>query len=136
MAARADSLARQSHIADAITMMDSALVVDSATVTSSQLNSVCWFGTLRSFAPRVLRYCERAVRLDPTATGIMDSRGVARALAGDVPGAIQDFRAYIGDLANSAESRNQRRAWMGALQAGTSPQQVFSEALRTELLKQ
>jgi hypothetical protein len=76
------------------------------------------------------------VRLDPTRTGIIDSRGVARALSGNVQGAIQDFRTYAADMSNSAASRNVRRAWADALQAGTPPQQIFTAAVRAELLKQ
>jgi hypothetical protein len=76
------------------------------------------------------------VRLDPLRTNIRDSRGVARALTGDVSGAIQDFRAYAADAANNANTRSRRRQWADALQAGTSPQQVFTETIRTELLRQ
>lgn len=136
MALRADTLARQGRVAEAIAKMDSALAVDSTRVTNFNLNTVCWFGALRSFATQVLRYCERAVRLDPSRTSIADSRGVARALSGNVPGAVQDFRAYTADTGNDAASRTQRRAWAEALQAGTPPAQVFSEAVRAELLKQ
>jgi hypothetical protein len=136
LAARADTLARAYRIASAIATIDSALATDSSRVRNFELNSVCWYGALRDLATRVLPYCERAVRLDPSRTGIMDSRGVARALSGNVPGAIQDFRAYAADMANSAASRNVRRGWADALQAGTPPQQIFTEAVRTELLKQ
>ena len=136
MALRADTLARQGRLAEAIAKMDSALAIDSSRVTNFNLNTVCWFGALQNFATQVLRYCERAVRLDPSRTSIVDSRGVARALSGNVPGAIQDFRAFTADTGNAATSRTQRRAWAEALQAGTPPAQVFSEAVRTELLKQ
>jgi hypothetical protein len=136
LAAGADTLARQLRIAEAIAKIDSALALDSSRVTNFNLNSVCWFGTLRGSATRVLRYCERAVMLDPSRTGIRDSRGVARALSGDARGAIEDFRAYAADTKNDAAPRDQRRAWAEALQAGTPPDQVFREAVRTELLKQ
>ena len=136
LAAAADTLARQQRIPEAIAKIDSALALDSSLVTNFNLNSVCWFGTLRGLAARVLRYCERAVGLDPSRTGIMDSRGVARALSGNVSGAIEDFRAYAADSRNDAAPRDQRRAWAEALRSGSPPTQVFSEAVRTELLKQ
>lgn len=136
LAADADTLARQLRIPEAIAKIDSALALDSSKVTNFNLNSVCWFGTLRGAAARVLPYCDRAVRLDASRTGIMDSRGVARALSGNVSGAIEDFRAYAADSRNAAAARDQRRAWAEALRSGTPPAQLFSEAVRTELLKQ
>lgn len=136
IAIRAQSLARRSLLARAIATMDSALAMDSSHVTNDQLNTVCWFGSLQNFASRVLSYCERAVRLDPTDNSIRDSRGVARALAGNVAGAIDDFRAFSGDASKDAAARNQRRGWLDALQRGTAPQEVFSAVVRAELLKQ
>ena len=79
---------------------------------------------------------ERAVRLDTSRTSIMDSRGVARALSGNVAGAIQDFQAYAADTQNDAATRTRRRAWVVSLQGGTPPDQIFTEAVRAELLKQ
>jgi hypothetical protein len=133
---RARMLARDGKIAEAISALDSAIEIGSAHVTSTHLNSVCWFGSLRSFAQRVLSFCDRAVQLEPGNTGIRDSRGVARALTGNVTGAIEDFRAYSADASNSAASRNQRRGWADALQSGTSPAQVLSETVRADLLRQ
>jgi hypothetical protein len=133
---RARMLARDGKIVEAISALDSAITMSSAHVTSTHLNTVCWFGSLRNFAQRVLSFCERAVQLDPGNNNIRDSRGVARALTGNVVGAIEDFRAYSGDASNSAASRNQRRGWADALQAGTPPEQVLSESVRAELLRQ
>jgi hypothetical protein len=132
---RAQLLARQSLITRAIATIDSALALDSSHVTSEHLNTICWFGSLRNYAAHVISYCERAVRLDPTDTGVRDSRGVARALTGNVAGAIEDFTAYSGDSTKDNTSRNQRRAWVAALQAGTQPAQVFSDAVRETLLR-
>jgi hypothetical protein len=133
---RAQVLARQSLITRAIATLDSALALDSSHITNEHLNTICWFGSLRDYAARVISYCERAVRLDPADTGVRDSRGVARALTGNVAGAIDDFTAYSGDATKDNTSRNQRRAWVAALQAGTPPAQVFSETVRAELLRQ
>lgn len=136
IAIRAQSFARRALLAQAIATMDSALAIDSSHVTNDQLNTVCWFGSLQNFASRVVSYCERAVRLDPTDNSIRDSRGVARALTGNVAGAIEDFRAFSGDASKDTASRNQRRAWADALQRGTAAPEVFSAAVRAELLKQ
>jgi hypothetical protein len=123
-------------IAQAIATLDSALALDSSHVSSEELNTVCWFGSLRNYASRVLSYCERAVRIDPSDNGIRDSRGVARALTGNVAGAIEDFTAFSGDATKDNVSRNQRRGWVAALQAGTPPAQVFTESVLADLLRQ
>ncbi|HVD60578.1 MAG TPA: tetratricopeptide repeat protein [Gemmatimonadaceae bacterium] len=135
-AVRAQSFARRAMIAEAIAAIDSALLYDSTHVTNDQLNTICWFGSLQNQASRVISYCDRAVRLDPAQTGIRDSRGVARALMGNVSGAIEDFRAYAEDQSKDTASRSQRLSWLTALQHGRPPQEVFSEEVRTALARQ
>jgi hypothetical protein len=61
-------------------------------------NDVCWFGSLSKHADQVIgsdRACEKAVKLAPDSGYILDSRGLARALTGNYPGAIEDFNSYI-----------------------------------------
>jgi hypothetical protein len=57
--------------------------------------SLCWAGSLRGYAAEVMTACDLAVERDPDSGWYRDSRGVARALTGDYPGAISDFEAYI-----------------------------------------
>jgi tetratricopeptide (TPR) repeat protein len=104
-------------------------------------NSLCWFGTLAGFATSVLDVCNQAVELadDDRIAGIHDSRGLARALTGDVAGAIEDFefaleragRDGLGD--DFFESRT---AWVNALREGQEPAELFDdstlEALKNE----
>lgn len=77
---------------------------------------------LAGHAERVLPVCNAAV--DPSDQGnrprIRDSRGVARALAGDHDGAISDFAAYVARPANVA-GVPQRPTWMAALARGENP---------------
>jgi WD40 repeat protein/energy-coupling factor transporter ATP-binding protein EcfA2 len=131
-----DDLIRQGKMTDAFDALDSALAMDSTKVTALHLNSACWNGALRGWASRVLRYCERAVALSPTTTGIRDSRGVARALTGDVKGAIEDFESYTLDPKNAEASRSRRTRWLEALKAGTPPGVVFSASVRNDLLSE
>ena len=73
--------------------------------------------------------CERAVALAPDDGGIRDSRGVARALTGDYPGAINDFQRYLewGLQNDTSEERiRQRQDWIRMLQANQNP---FNEEL-------
>jgi tetratricopeptide (TPR) repeat protein len=50
-------------------------------------NSLCWFGSLWGYAAEVMDACKKAVALDPENGNIRDSRGLARALTGDIEGA-------------------------------------------------
>ena len=49
-----------------------------------------------------------------------DSRGVARALTGNIEGAIEDFQAFISST-NNDERKAQRQGWIESLRAGTNP---------------
>jgi hypothetical protein len=53
-----------------------------------------WFGCIWGFAADVKPFAERAVLEDAANPGYRDTRGLARALTGDVDGAVQDFRAF------------------------------------------
>ena len=132
----ADSLARAGRLPAAIEVMNLAVQRDSTQVLNSQLNSVCWFGAIRKLASQVIVFCNRAVVMDSTVTGIRDSRGVARALSGDVPGAIVDFQAYVGDARNPAPSRERRRSWVAALKRGTPVATIFSDQVLAGLLNE
>jgi hypothetical protein len=82
-------------------------------------------------------YCETAVKLAPNNGDFLDSRGLARALTGNVTGAIADFEAAVR-LAKKAQQPSDpnatrefittRTAWIAALQAGTAPAEVFDAA--------
>jgi WD40 repeat protein len=84
------------------------------------LNSFCWFGSLKGYAPQVLTYCDRAVDLAPFNAAIRDSRGLARALTGDYAGAIEDFQFCV-ENDDSEEFVRQRQEWILELQAGRNP---------------
>lgn len=87
-------------------------------------NRICWFGAPRDAFSEVMIACERAVELDPDNAGYRDSRGVARALAGNITGAIEDLRAYVTkveDRGKLAARRDRRQIWIDALEAGRDP---------------
>ena len=65
-----------------------------------------------------------------------DSRGLARALTGDNPGAVEDFKAFV-DWAKKdtgyEELRRKRESWIEALQSGKNPfDKATLEALKKE----
>jgi hypothetical protein len=113
-------------------------------------NSVCWFGALDRFEQVIMPACERSVSLakDVDRAFYRDSRGVARALAGDAAGAIDDFASFPAFLAQYEkhqresgfvveqrwyEQRDSRSAWIDALKAGKNPFDAKTiRALRVE----
>jgi WD40 repeat protein len=95
-----------------------------ATLSAVQWNSLCWDGALAGQAQAVLPACDRAVSLAPADGGILDSRGLARALAGDGAGAIQDFELAVQwaeETGYDAAFIASRTAWIAALRAGENP---------------
>ena len=84
------------------------------------LYDLCWDGSLDGYASQVMKYCERAVDVAPDDPDIRDGRGLARALAGDIAGAIEDFQFYVDQSGN--QSRIQaRQEWILDLKAGINP---------------
>jgi len=86
------------------------------------LNSVCWFGALEGRAKEVLAECDQAVALtrnEPTKhLGYRDSRGLARALTGQVAGAIEDFQAFISSARYRSQTViDQRKRWIKQLKS-------------------
>ncbi len=64
--------------------------------------------------------CDKAVELEPENGRLRDSRGLTRALTGNIEGAIEDFQAYIAWI-NNDEEKLQRQRWIDALRAGENP---------------
>jgi hypothetical protein len=114
------------------------------TIPANILSSVAWDGCTHGFDQfpealqlKLLQAAEQAVTLAPDKPGYRDNRGLCRALHGDVTGAIEDFQAYVDWIAAQEEvdetmqdQRQQRQAWIAALQAGENP---FTEAVLTAL---
>src|SRR5437870_71223 len=87
---------RQGAIREALAAFAAAQTSDpNLEIAAAAWHSLCWFGSLGGFATDVMVACERAVALEPDHGGIRDSRGVARALTEDFPGAINDFQRFL-----------------------------------------
>jgi hypothetical protein len=84
-------------------------------------NNTCWHGSIHGYAQKVLQYCEEAVKLAPDNPNFRDSRGLAKALTGDYPGAIDDFQSYVDSGQYDEAWVQQRRDWIVALRAGENP---------------
>jgi WD40 repeat protein len=98
-------------------------------------NDLCWNGSLEGHAAEVIDKCERAVELERDDPDIRDSRGLARALSGDVKdvsGAIEDFQFFAAKSPN-ADRKRQRQGWIDALNQGQNP---FTPELIKQLFNQ
>ena len=88
-------------------------------------NSFCWTSTLlKKSTTAVIDACDQAVRLAPEEGVFRDSRGLARALAGDVRGAIEDFKFYVATLKQTDQYERygpKREIWITELEAGRNP---------------
>ena len=73
--------------------------------------------------------CDKAVSLSRKDGDIIDSRGLARALTGDIEGAIADFQVFV-EWTSNKKRKAQRQEWIKALQAGENP---FTDELLKEL---
>ena len=80
--------------------------------------------------------CDRAVQLSGQSGWFRDSRGLARALSGDVAGAIDDFQAFVtwchDNMIDDAQCA-QREGVVAALEQGQNPFDAATlDALRHE----
>jgi WD40 repeat protein len=97
---------------------------------------LCWEGSLAGRAADLIEVCDRAVAAAPGDGLFQESRGLARALAGDLSGAAADFKAYVAwaQTRGIDEGRiAKRREWIAALEGGRSPfDDATLQALRDE----
>ena len=99
-------------------------------------NRLCWSGSLVGRATDVLQACDRAIASIPESGNFRDSRGLARALTGDVQGAIEDFEfaLEIWKTKNASEEHiTSRAAWVEALRQGKDPVEIFDAATLEQL---
>ena len=114
-------LVRQGKVREAIVAYAGAERLDpTLKISAERWNSLCWFGSPWKHADEVMFACERAVALQPEDWNVRDSRGVARALAGNTKGAIEDFQALIKGTDNQ-KWKLQRQRWIDALRSGKNP---------------
>ena len=68
-----------------------------------------------------MQYCETAVELAPDVAYIRDSRGLARALTGDLEGAILDFQFQVDHPRGFESVVGERKQWIEQLKKGINP---------------
>ncbi len=114
-------LVRQSKVKDAIAAYTGAEKLHpTLKIPAKPWNTLCWFGSLWKQAGEVMFACERAVQLEPENWRIRESRGVARAMTGNIDGAIEDFQEFIKKTSDPMQ-KSQRQRWVDVLRAGQDP---------------
>ena len=112
------ALAEKGDIAGAAAKLEEALVLDPSlsgySDAAEDWRALCWLGATWNQAALALDACETAVKLAPDNRSIRDSRGLARALTGDVQGAIEDFEFALAQ-GGSDDFIASRTAWVKAL---------------------
>ena len=114
----------EGKVDEAIAFYEEAKTINPQLQISARFwNKLCWNGSLSDRASDVLFAGEKAVELEPDDGFFKDTRGLARALTGNVAGAIDDFLAALdsGCFDNSNPKKQQRQRWLEVLQEGEHP---------------
>ncbi|NEO05953.1 WD40 repeat domain-containing protein [Moorena sp. SIO3I8] len=116
-----EELAAQGKVDEALSSYNKAQELDpNLEISANSWNALCWDGSLYNQADKVMFACEKAVELAPDEGYIQDSRGLARALTGNIKGAIEDFEVFI-TWTDNQKMKAQRQGWVDALKKGENP---------------
>lgn len=116
-----ENLVRRGEVKRALSVYAEAEVLNSPlSVSAGDWNTLCWFGSLWGHATDVIDACNKAVELAPKQEEFRDSRGLARALIGDIEGAIEDFQVFV-DTTEDQSRKYQRQSWINSLRQGQNP---------------
>jgi hypothetical protein len=119
-------VAYQGKIAEALAAMTQASAQDSTLpLWPAAWNTVCWNGALAGQAAAVLPACDKAVARTPADAprffSVHLSRGIVRALTGDLAGAATDLEACATCQGTDDEEGNRLRVWLDALHDNRNP---------------
>ncbi|MCT7992672.1 pentapeptide repeat-containing protein [Laspinema olomoucense] len=90
------SWVREGKVKEAIEAYQQAQEIDPNLQVSAKFWSLlCWYGCLYGKATDALDAGEKAVSLEPDNIDYQESRGLAKALSGDIDGALTDFQAVL-----------------------------------------
>ncbi len=116
-----ERLATTGAIGPAMAAFTEAQRLDSRLVSSPTIQwALCWYGSLWGYAEDVIGMCDRLVARVPDAVRARDARGVARALTGNLAGAVADFEMVVAASTNERQ-RAERAEWIRVLRAGRNP---------------
>ena len=95
-------------------------------------NSLCWYGAMFNYPEKVEFACDKAIEVDPSIGASYDSRGIVRALNGNLQGAVEDFYFFTYWAKNlssmemegyqiNTEMVSKREGWIELLKNGENP---------------
>jgi WD40 repeat protein/tetratricopeptide (TPR) repeat protein len=120
----AQTFVKEKKFKDALAAYTEARKLDpTVEIYISDWDTLCRNGSLHGAAAEVLDACEHAVNgaeSEADKAYFRDSRGMARALTGNVAGAIEDFQAFVAQTTDE-KAKAQRQQWIEALQKGENP---------------
>jgi outer membrane protein assembly factor BamB len=121
-------LASQGKITEALAAMTQAAAQDSTLpLWPAAWQAICWNGALAGAgqAATVLPSCDKAVDRTPPGSPRYErvhlSRGIARALTGDLAGAATDLEACVVCLSSDDEDGSDVRKWLDELRDNRNP---------------
>ena len=120
---RGEALARKGQIAEALDAYKEAQnAKPDVEIDIEFWNTLCWYGCLNGRASDVLFAADKAVELNPDWNSYRDTRGLARALTGDLVGAAEDFQAFLNSCGTFIEEQTRKRQrWLAALRQNQNP---------------
>ena len=124
---------KQGNVLAASQAYQEAQTIDTGLEIDAEIwDLLCWVGVLYNQAAEILFASEKATHSDPDWPIYRDTRGLVRALTGDLQGAIDDFEfvtkklspgGYVSShrsLSQGADEQ-QRQVWLEALRLGQNP---------------
>ena len=100
------------------------------------LNDLCLWGSLWGKPENVIGFCNQAVDMDSTGERFRNSRGIARALTGDVDRAKRDFEAYLEWSKNEPKiDTTGPQIWLDALKKDRQITPEMVEKTRNQLIE-
>ena len=120
-----EELTKQGKITSALETLTKVQGLEpAAEISGTTWYRLCWFGSLWNAATEVIHTCEKVVELFPDHGIAHQGRGLARALTGNIAGAVEDFTMYLEwapKHKQSEEDLNLRQQWTEALKAHRNP---------------
>jgi WD40 repeat protein len=99
---------------------DAAQLRSAHSIPAAEWYRLCRAGTFLGESRTVLPDCDRAVDVAPANPQYLDTRGIARAAAGDLTGAAADFESAIRNRLDPA-LKPRRELWIEQLGRGQNP---------------
>ena len=113
-------LVSQRQIKEALATYEKAQQIDESLISTKAWYMLCKNGTKRGYPAQVKAACNEAVKRAPKQEWFRMSRGVTRAVTGDMKGAIEDIQFFVERVADEKD-KNQAQAWLKVLRRGINP---------------